>query len=104
VEFAEVARGLHVSGGFEDSLRRLATTTLVAIGGCESASINLLGETEQDPKVDGRDLLRGLQVLLADGLIKRSSPLTSARLERIAASQGGMFLTDAGLWWLTIRE
>jgi hypothetical protein len=28
---------------------------------------------EQYPKMDGRDLLRGLQILLADGLIERSS-------------------------------
>jgi hypothetical protein len=59
---------------------------------------------EQYPRVDSRDLLRGLQILLADGLIERSSPLTSATLERIAASQGGMFVTNAGLRWLANAE
>jgi hypothetical protein len=44
-EFTEVARGLHGSGGFEDNLHRLTATAVVAIGGCESASISLLEET-----------------------------------------------------------
>jgi len=44
-EFAEVARGLHLSGGLEDNLGRLTTTAVTAIGGCESASISLLEET-----------------------------------------------------------
>jgi hypothetical protein len=44
-EFAQVARGLHVSGGFEDSLRRLTATAVVVIAGCESASISLLENT-----------------------------------------------------------
>ncbi len=59
---------------------------------------------EQGPKADSRDLLRALQILLADGLIERSSPLTSARLERIAASQGGIFVTNAGVRWLAHAE
>ena len=45
-DFAAVARGLHVSGGFEDSLGRLTATAVVAIGGCESASISLLEKSE----------------------------------------------------------
>jgi hypothetical protein len=59
---------------------------------------------EQYPKVDGRDLMRALQILLADELIERASPLTSAPLERIAASQGGLHLTNAGIRWLAHAE
>jgi hypothetical protein len=45
-EFAQVARGLHVSGDFEESLHRITATAVVAIGGCESASISLLNKTD----------------------------------------------------------
>jgi len=50
----------------------------------------------QYPKADSRDLLRALQILLADGPIERASPLASARLELIAGSQRGLHLTEAG--------
>jgi hypothetical protein len=51
-----------------------------------------------------RDLVRALQILLADDLVERAPPLTSARLELIAGSQGGLHLTEAGQWWLTQAE
>jgi hypothetical protein len=44
-DLAENDRGLPVSGGFEDSLRRVTATAVIAIGGCESASISLLEKT-----------------------------------------------------------
>jgi hypothetical protein len=45
-EFAQVARRLHVSGDFEESLHRITATAVVAIGGCQSASISLLNKTD----------------------------------------------------------
>jgi hypothetical protein len=66
--------------------------------------VDLEAVREQRPNADGRDLLRALQVLLAEGLIERASPLTSAPLERIAASQGGIQLTTTGHRWLTDAE
>jgi hypothetical protein len=59
---------------------------------------------ERYPKFDRRDLLRALQILLADGLIEPSSLVTSARLERLAARQGGLRVTEAGWRWLTHAE
>jgi transcriptional regulator with GAF, ATPase, and Fis domain len=41
-DFAEVARHVHASADFEDSLRRITDTAVSAVAGCEAASISLL--------------------------------------------------------------
>ena len=64
-----------------------------------------LRDVHQDyAKADEREVVRALQVLLAEGLIERASTLSSAPLDRIAASQGGMRVTDAGYRWLGEKE
>lgn len=76
---------------------------LIMLRLCDWGLVDIEAVREQCPKVDNRDLLRGLQILLTGGLIERSSPLTSATFERVAASQGGIFVTNAGLRWLASR-
>src|SRR3954467_1833478 len=42
LEFGELARQVHASDDFPDSLARITSTAEHAIGGCEAASISLL--------------------------------------------------------------
>jgi hypothetical protein len=44
-EFASLARHVHASENFEESLGRITSTAEQAIGGCEAASISLLMPT-----------------------------------------------------------
>jgi hypothetical protein len=43
-EFAVIARQVHASDDFDDSLARITATVVHAVGGCESASITLINQ------------------------------------------------------------
>ena len=66
--------------------------------------VELDGVRRLNPQVDERDLVRALHTLLAEELIERASLLSSAPLERIAASKDGVHITDAGFAWLAAAE